>query len=108
MAVGRHSNKIVLPMAGRGAVGGRAETGGGAVIVATVVVPIASAVGVAVTVVVVLFVVLATTWIPLKMHRERRRGEKLMQRDADRDDLATDVEQMRRTQAGEASDAGKT
>ena len=77
-------------------------------IVATVVLPIASAVGVAVTVAVVLFVVLATTWIPLKMRRDRRRGEKLIQQDADRGDLAADVEQMRRAQAGEAGDAGKS
>ena len=75
-------------------------------IVATVVFPIASAVGVAVTVAVVLFVILATTWIPLKMRRDRRRGEKLMRQDADRGDLAADVEQMRRAEAGETSDAG--
>ncbi len=75
---------------------------------ATVVLPIASAVGVTVTVVVVLFVVLATTWIPLKMRRERRQGEKLAQQDAERGDLAAEVEQMRRTQAGEFPDAGKS
>jgi hypothetical protein len=70
------------------------------------VVPIASAAGVAVTVVVVLFVVLATTWIPLKMRRDRRRGEKLILRDAQSEDLAAEVEQMRRAQAGTTSDAG--
>jgi hypothetical protein len=75
---------------------------------ATVVLPIASAVGVAVTVVVVLFVVVATTWIPLKMRRERRQGQKLIQQDAEREDLAAEVEQMRRTQAGESSDVEKT
>lgn len=75
---------------------------------ATVVFPIASAVGVAVIVAVVLFVVLATTWIPLKMRRDRRRGEKLIQQDANREDLAADVEQMRRAQAGETSDSGNS
>ena len=73
----------------------------------SVILPMASAVGVTVTIVVVLFVVLATTWIPLKMRRERRQGEKLAQRDAARGDLAAEVEQMRRTQAGESPDAGK-
>jgi hypothetical protein len=78
------------------------------VIATTVVLPIASVVGVAVIVAVVLFVVLATTWIPLKMRRDRRRGEKLMQQeDADRGDLAADVEQMRRAQAGETGDTGE-
>ncbi len=57
---------------------------------------------------VVLFVVLATTWIPLKMRRDRRRGEKLMQQDAARGDLAADVEQIRRGQAGESSDGRKS
>lgn len=77
-------------------------------IATTVVLPIASVVGVAVIVAVVLFVVLATTWIPLKMRRDRRRGEKLMQQeDADRGDLAADVEQMRRAQAGETGDTGE-
>ncbi len=75
---------------------------------ATVLIPAATAVGVAVIVGVVLFVVLATTWIPLKMRRDRRRGEKLMQQDAARGDLAADVEQIRRAQAGESSDAGKS
>ena len=73
----------------------------------TVVLPIASAAGVTATIVVVLFVVLATMWIPLKMRRDRRQGEKLAQQDAERGDLAEEVEQMRRTQAGESSDAGK-
>jgi flagellar biosynthesis/type III secretory pathway M-ring protein FliF/YscJ len=73
-----------------------------------VVLPIASAAGVAATVAVVLFVVLATTWIPLKMRRERRRGENLIQQDAERGDLAAEVEQMRRVQAGESGDADKS
>jgi hypothetical protein len=80
-------------MTGRTAAGGPSrDSGGGSVIVATAVLPIASAVGVAVTVAVVLFVVLATTWIKLKMRRDRRRGEKLMQQDAECGDLAADVE----------------
>jgi hypothetical protein len=75
---------------------------------ATVVLPIASAVGVTVTIVVVMFVLLATTWIPLKMRRERRQGEKLAHQDAERGDLAAEVEQMRRTQAGESPRRGKS
>ena len=74
----------------------------------TVVFPIASAVGVTATVVVVLFVILATTWIPLKMRRERRQGEKLAQQDAERGDLTVEVEQMRRAEAGESPDSGKS
>jgi flagellar biosynthesis/type III secretory pathway M-ring protein FliF/YscJ len=73
----------------------------------TVVLPIGSAVGVTVTIVVVLFVVLATTWIPLKMRRDRRRGEQLAQQDAERGDLAAEVEEMRRTEADESPDPGK-
>jgi hypothetical protein len=73
---------------------------------APVIVPIASAAGIAVTITVVLFVLLATTWIPLKMRRDRLRGEKLIQQDGQREDLAAEVEQMRRAQAGEASDTG--
>jgi hypothetical protein len=77
--------------------------------VASVGLLVASAAAWAVIVPVVLLVLLATAasiWIPVAQARKRRRGQQLIHEDAERGNLADEVEQMRRGSAGESGDQG--
>lgn len=61
-----------------------------------------------VPIVLVLLVTVAVAWIPLSQARNRRRGQTLIDQDAQHGDLAAEVEQMRRGAADETGETGKS